>query len=466
MQDRPSMIARIFRPGISVSAATVFQVAVEVMWLFAAGALPILLFPQPARNAAMPALAFATMMLLMNVGFGLYRTNERLSSATYLLRVLLASLMAFPLFYVLAGLFPQGKILQQHLAATIVVALGGLLLLRHIIVLPLINGLLPRRILVLGAGSDARLIETSLAASTPRGIELAGFYALEKEQERAVSSNLVLTTSASLGQTVRRLDIDEVIVAVRQQRGDVLPMQALLECRLDGIKITDLAGFFERVHRLLPVESLKMSSLIYGNGFRQGFLRTFVKRTFDLVVSTILILISFPIMIVVGTLIALEGNGPIIYRQERVGCRGSRFTLLKFRSMTTNAEQDGKASWAAADDVRTTRIGRVLRRTRLDELPQLVNVFAGQMSIVGPRPERPEFVEMLTEKIPFYAARHTVKPGLTGWAQVRYSYGATVEQAVKKLEYDLYYVKNNSLFLDLIILLETVGVVALREGAR
>ena len=182
--------------------------------------------------------------------------------------------------------------------------------------------------------------------------------------------------------------------------------------------------------------------------------------------SAALIVVAAPIALVAAALIALEGGGPVIYRQQRVGHRGRNFTVIKFRSMGRDAEADGAPTWAAADDPRVTSVGRLLRRTRIDELPQLLNVLKGEMSFVGPRPERPEFVAMLTEQIPFYAVRHSVKPGLTGWAQVRYSYGATVEQSIRKLEYDLYYVKNHTLLLDLVILLETVRVVLLGEGAR
>jgi lipopolysaccharide/colanic/teichoic acid biosynthesis glycosyltransferase len=176
--------------------------------------------------------------------------------------------------------------------------------------------------------------------------------------------------------------------------------------------------------------------------------------------------IALPIVLVAAALIAAEGGGSVIYRQERVGHRGQTFTVLKLRSMASDAEKDGKAAWATENDARVTKVGRLIRRSRIDELPQLLNVLKGEMSFVGPRPERPEFVAMLTEQIPFYAVRHSVKPGLTGWAQVRYSYGATVEQSVRKLEYDLYYVKNHTLLLDLVILLETVRVVLLAEGAR
>jgi len=191
-----------------------------------------------------------------------------------------------------------------------------------------------------------------------------------------------------------------------------------------------------------------------------------MKRVFDIVVAAFLLVLTLPIMLIAALLVLFEDGGPVVYRQQRVGARGATFTLLKFRSMHKDAEAGGKASWASVNDSRITLVGKFLRRTRIDELPQLVNVLRGEMSFVGPRPERPEFVAMLTEQIPFYAVRHSVKPGLTGWAQVRYSYGATVEQSVKKLEYDLYYVKNHTLVLDLVILLETVRVVLLGEGAR
>lgn len=220
------------------------------------------------------------------------------------------------------------------------------------------------------------------------------------------------------------------------------------------------------MHGQIAIDSLKASWLIYGNGFRQGWLRTTVKRMFDVVCALAVLIAMLPVVVLVAVAIVAESGFPIIYRQERVGLRGKTFNVLKFRSMRQDAEKDGKARWAAAGDDRVTRIGRFIRRTRIDELPQVLNVLRGEMSFVGPRPERPVFVDMLTEKIPFYAVRHSVKPGLTGWAQVRYSYGASVEQATKKLEYDLYYVKNHTLFLDLMILIETVRVVLLGEGVR
>jgi len=339
-------------------------------------------------------------------------------------------------------------------------------IVRHAVVGPLVTTLLPHRVLVLGTGAEARVVEASLNDADTPGLQVVGFYALEKVQETVVSPNRVLAKVGPIEDLVKRLGVREIIVAVRQQRGGVLPLRGLLECRLNGIQVTDLARFFERVHGRVPIESLKASWLIYGNGFRQNWLRRVVKRAFDVTVAMALLAVFFPLMAMVAILIFLERRGPVIYRQERVGLRGDHFVVLKFRSMRADAESDGKPRWAEREDPRVTSFGRILRRARIDELPQLLNVLKGEMSFVGPRPERPQFVTMLTDQVPFYAVRHSVKPGITGWAQVRYSYGANVEQSVKKLEYDLYYVKNNTLFLDLMILLETVRVVLLGEGAR
>jgi len=334
-----------------------------------------------------------------------------------------------------------------------------------VVVLPLIGNMRPHRILVLGTGTEARLVEASLASANP-AVQLVGFFALDKVEEVVVAPQRVIAKTRSLEQTVRQLGIHEIIVAVHQQRGGVLPLRALLDCRLNGVQVTDLPRFFERALGLVPLESLKVSWLIYGSGYRQGWLRTFVKRAFDVIVALVLLALALPLMAFCALMISMEGGGSIIFRQERVGLRGTRIDVLKFRSMTRDAEKDGKAAWASANDARITSVGRIMRRFRFDELPQLINVLKGEMSFVGPRPERPEFVAMLTQQIPFYAVRHSVKPGITGWAQVRYSYGATVEQAVRKLEYDLYYVKNHTLLLDLLILLETIRVVILGEGAR
>jgi len=452
-----------------VTAATLVQLVIEVSWLFAVGLLVIHFkegMAKPLLHAAAPALVFALVMVTLNGAFGIYRRHESLSSSAYVLRLCLAPAIGVPLAYVIADALPGGGLFQQYVGIAFVCAFGGLLLVRHVFVLPLISRILPHRVLVLGTGAEAKLVEASLATAAPPGLQLVGFHPLEKEQKTLVSRRRVIARSGPLEATVKQLGVHEIIVAVREQRGGVLPLRSLLECRLNGVQVTDLARFFERVHGRVPIESLKVSWLIYGQGYRQGWWRSLIKRSFDLSAAIALLVFTLPIMAVIAISIAIESRGPIVYRQDRIGCRGRKFVLLKFRSMAPDAEKDGKASWASANDARVTRIGRLMRRTRMDELPQLINVLRGEMSFVGPRPERPEFVAMLTEQIPFYAVRHSVKPGITGWAQVRYSYGATVEQAVKKLEYDLYYVKNHTLLLDLLILIDTVRVVMLGEGAR
>ena len=445
------------------------QLAVEVVCLFGVAVLAFRLqnhLPSPLHVLAMPALVFALLIVLLNVSFGLYRRPEKLTSSSYLVRVLLAPAIGVPLASIVLEYLPGARPLQENLLILILLTFAGLIVVRHVIVLPLLAAFVPHRVLVLGTGPEARLVEASLGSSQMPNMTLVGFYALDKVPETVVSPSRVIARSASLDDTVRQLGIHEIIVAVRQQRGGVLPLRALLDCRLKGVQVTDLARFFERVHGVVPIESLKVSWLIYGDGYRQNPVRNFVKRVFDLGASIGLLFIAAPVMALAASMIALEGGGGIIYRQERVGRGGRPFTLLKFRSMSRDAEKDGKATWAVKNDARVTRVGRLLRRSRIDELPQLINVLRGEMSFVGPRPERPEFVAMLTEQIPFYAVRNSVKPGLTGWAQVRYSYGATIEQSVKKLEYDLYYVKNHTLLLDVVILLETVRVVLLGEGAR
>ena len=228
----------------------------------------------------------------------------------------------------------------------------------------------------------------------------------------------------------------------------------------------DLQSFYEREEGVLRIDSMRASWMIFGNGFDQGISRDVVKRLFDVIASAGLLLLAAPILLVAMIAVVIESGFPIFYSQERVGQGGERFRILKLRSMRQDAEKDGKARWAVANDSRVTRVGAFLRKTRIDELPQLWTVLRGDMSFVGPRPERQVFVDQLTEKIPFYDVRHSVKPGVTGWAQVRYPYGASIEDGLKKLEYDLYYVKNHSLFLDLMIMVETIQVVLLGKGAR
>jgi sugar transferase (PEP-CTERM system associated) len=263
-----------------------------------------------------------------------------------------------------------------------------------------------------------------------------------------------------------KYQVEEIVVGIRERRGGALPMRELLDCKLEGIDITDLSSFFERETGQVQLDSLNPSWMVFSDGFCRSSYRNIVKRGFDIAASLTLLLMTFPIMLLTALLIMLETGKPILYRQVRVGECGEPFEVLKFRSMCVDAESSGMPQWAKNNDERATHVGRVIRLLRIDELPQIFNVLRGDMSFVGPRPERPYFVQELTKHIPFYANRHSVKPGITGWAQINYPYSASVEDAREKLQYDLYYAKNHSLFLDLIILVQTAQVILFGKGAR
>ncbi|HQO28335.1 MAG TPA: TIGR03013 family PEP-CTERM/XrtA system glycosyltransferase, partial [Accumulibacter sp.] len=327
------------------------------------------------------------------------------------------------------------------------------------------GSMLRHRVLVFGVGEESQAVSGVLRKYDP-DIEIVGFYPGVGETECAVPSQSVLSRDVSLSDTAHNLKVDEIIVAVRERRGGVLPLRELLDCKLSGVRVLDLASYFERALGQIRLDSLRVGWLIFGEGFRQGWRRAAVKRLSDIVLATVLLILALPIMLLTAFMIVLENGFPIFYKQERVGLDGRLFKVIKFRSMRTDAESDGKPRWATADDDRVTRVGRFIRKVRIDELPQLYNVLMGDMSLVGPRPERPYFVDKLTRDIPFYAVRHSVKPGVTGWAQVRYPYGATVDDSIQKLQYDLFYVKNHTLFLDILILFQTVGVVLTGKGAR
>ena len=325
--------------------------------------------------------------------------------------------------------------------------------------------LLQSRILFLGGGPLAKEC-SDLASRNSRyhKYDIAGFIPSPSEELCVPSSSLLKVRDGdSLAKLARQYNVEEIVVSVENRRGG-FPIKELLDCKLKGVKVTDAATFFERETNQIRVDSLQPSWLVFGGGFDQSFVRTFMKRSFDIVCSVILLVLTFPVMMLAALAVWLEDRGPVFYSQERVGKDGKTFRVHKFRSMRADAEKGGKPQWAAQNDPRITKVGNFMRKTRIDELPQILNVLAGEMSFVGPRPERPYFVEQLIEVVPYYNVRHSVKPGITGWAQVRYGYGSSAEDALQKLQYDLYYVKNNSLFLDVLILIDTLKVVLFRSG--
>ncbi len=459
----------LFRHHVSV--ATLVQLAVEALLFFVAVLAAVrfsreglLLAPE---SLLAPAAAFAVVMVCVNAALGLYRRDARLELPALAARAVVAVGMGFAVAYTIFVFFPQAGVLQETLWVAAVYAFAGALIARRALATPLVGALFPHRVLVVGVGPEAAAIEQSIVDLNQPNLKLVGFYPLAGAGQRpVVPARRMLPAEWNIRDAVRRLDVDEVVVAVREQRGGAFPLAELLDCRVAGVRITDVSRFFERARGEVPVESLKASWLIYGDGFKQGLSRSAVKRVFDVSAAAVLLLLAAPVMLIATLAILVESGAPVIYRQERVGRGGRPFMLFKFRSMVQDAERDGRAQWATRNDARVTRVGRILRRSRIDELPQLWNVLRGEMSFVGPRPERPAFVANLERDIPFYGVRHCVKPGVTGWAQVRFAYGASVEDATRKLQFDLYYVKNHSLFLDLVILLETVRVVLFGEGAR
>jgi sugar transferase (PEP-CTERM system associated) len=324
------------------------------------------------------------------------------------------------------------------------------------------------RLLLVGTGGAAVDLARELHQRRQElGVDIVGFIDPDPARVGAPVLNPgVVGTIDDITALVSSLAVDRVVVSLSDARGK-LPMDRLLDMRMkSGVSFDHLTDVYEEYTGKIAVENLRPSWLIFASGFRKTKVLLAVKRAIDVMGALLGLVIGLPLMALVAVLVRLSSPGPVLYQQERVGLNGRVFRINKFRSMRADAEAGTGAVWSTANDPRVTRIGRFLRLTRLDELPQLWNVLRGDMSIVGPRPERPEFVTNLTEQIPFYGQRHVVKPGLTGWAQVRYTYGASVEDTIQKLQYDLYYIKNLSITLDLVTIIETLKIVILRRGAR
>jgi sugar transferase (PEP-CTERM system associated) len=418
------------------------------------------------RQAGTPVLSVAAGLFVANTASGFYQRSNHFTLFQALWRAAVALLVIVPLTYVVFEFLPHTLPNRDAIRYAAMFGAGTVVLRRLYVTLWGADPLSRTRILVFGAGPAAQIVGATLRASDPNA-HIVGYVSGPNEKDVAVGADELLSTGGqTLTETARRLQVDEIVVALTERRSGSMPLRQLLDCKLSGIKVYDIATHFEKTLGQIRVDYVNAGWLIFGSGFNQGFGRTFVKRLFDLLCAALLIVLAAPIMLLTAILIKVESRGPLLYRQERVGQNGRTFFVNKFRSMRTDAEQDGRPVWAVANDSRVTRVGAVIRKLRIDELPQLFNVLKGEMSLVGPRPERPFFVDQLTAQIPYFAARHSVKPGVTGWAQVRYQYGSTVEDSQEKLQYDLYYVKNHSLFLDIVILFETVFVVLTAKGAR
>jgi sugar transferase (PEP-CTERM system associated) len=440
----------------------VLILAAEAGWLLRIWQIGGDIDPEAARLPHM--LTFAVTLQMAMVGVGVYAADSlhalRVSVPRLFVSVSLAVLLLALIFF----LVPAITFWRSNLLYAMLLALGGLGLVRLLIGRILGGEAFKRRILVLGAGPRAARLE-ALAQRDGAGFAVAGFVIMN-DGAHTVEGAVQRGDIANLSDHVLRLGASEVVLALEERR-NALPLADLLRVKTTGVHVTDLSSFFERETGRVDLDSLNPSWLIFSDGFQSGRrLSSIGKRLFDIVVSAVLLALSAPVIALTAIVIKLESPGPAFFRQKRVGLYGQSFEIIKLRSMRQDAEVGGVAVWAQKDDPRVTRIGSIIRKLRIDEIPQAWSVLWGKMSFVGPRPERPQFVADLEARLPYYAERHMVKPGITGWAQINYPYGASIDDARQKLEYDLYYAKNYTPFLDVLILLLTMRVILWPEGAR
>ncbi|HET9388058.1 MAG TPA: TIGR03013 family XrtA/PEP-CTERM system glycosyltransferase, partial [Steroidobacteraceae bacterium] len=412
------------------------------------------------------ATLFSVSMAGSMLAFGLYSARQRARSLGILIRVAAAVAAGSVVTAIASYAIPDLSIGRAVLLLAALSAVVVLSAFRLVFSRVMDDAVAKRRVLVYGCGRRAMSIASLRRRSDRRGFVVVGYIGPDGEEEFIPAGN-TLRLQGTLLMTCRQLNVDEVVVAMEDRRRG-FPILDLLECRMDGVEVTELLTFLERETGRVRLDVLDPSWMIFGTGFRRDPLRIFSSRALDLTASLLILLVSLPVIALAALAIKLEDGlrAPVFYKQERVGMANVPFDVLKFRSMRMDAEVDGKAQWAQKRDPRITRVGAVIRKLRIDELPQILNVLRGDMSFVGPRPERPQFVAELSERIPYYVQRHCVKPGITGWAQLCYPYGSSERDALEKLQYDLYYIKNNSLLFDLAILVQTAEVVFMGQGAR
>ena len=406
---------------------------------------------------------FVAVLLFSSFLLEIYSSSIETGKKEYLIRVLLSITMSF---FILTGLFylTEFELYGRGILFITLLIFGVIQYLSHL--LYLVSSSLPgfvSKILILGTGPLARQIGNLISAHN-HSFTLAGYFNCTSEPVMVPYHNII-DSEEGLCSAVRRVGVQKIVVSLSERRG-VFPLQEVLSCKLTGVEVVDAPTFYEQMTGKLLLENITPSWFIFSHGFRVTFMLKLLKRMTDILCASIGLTLLVPFIPVISLVIWIDSPGPILFRQTRVGEGERLFNLFKFRSMRLDAENGTGAVWAKEKDPRVTKVGEFLRKSRIDEIPQLFNVLRGDMSLVGPRPERPEFVKKLKEVIPYYSERHYVKPGVTGWAQVRYPYGASVEDAIEKLRYDLYYIKNISLPFDILIILETVKVVLFRRGAR
>ncbi|EIM02169.1 sugar transferase [Rhodanobacter thiooxydans] len=412
-------------------------------------------------------LLVAMMLIVSMEALGLYQVHLRAGWLGRLSRQGIAFVLGWIALTVLYYAVPAAYLGRGVLGIALVVGYFVVALWRVVFLGFVDADLFKRRVVMFGAGERAAEVSHKMRRRTDqRGFKVLGYVPVG-DDPISVSAPLLLHPDGALYEWAARRGVDEIVVGPDDRRG-TLPVDALLECKQRGMAVTELTEFFEREAGRIKMDLTNPSWLIFSDGFNSSPVRRSIKRAFDVAVAALVLAVAWPFMLLTALAIRLEsGRGaPILYHQERVGENGELFSVIKFRSMGIDAERDGVARWASKNDGRVTRVGHFIRNARLDELPQLWNVLCGDMSIIGPRPERPQFVADFNTRIRYYRLRHCVKPGLTGWAQLRYPYGSSLEDAEQKLNFDLFYVKNHNLVFDLTILAQTVEVVLFGRGAR
>ena len=426
--------------------------------------LQIDLTPLPLSERIYQSASFALVFWLSVLAVGLYQRDACRDFGVSIVRTGVAIILSFIVLSGIYYIFPSVTEWRSILVYSYGLAALGLLTTRYLFSRVVDLDGFKQRVLVIGAGRRAaRMIELANDGSA-HGFVIAGCLRVTGAPP-VVADCHELRDLNSLCEYAVQNRADEIVTAVDERRG-TLPVTALVECRLEGLSVIDFPDFMERETGKVDIDTLSPGWLLFADGFVGGRGHKILKRVFDIGVSLLFLVFSLPLLVFTAMAVKLTSKGPVFYRQERVGERGRSFRLLKFRSMRQDAESDGVPKWAARGDHRVTAVGRFIRLTRIDELPQIFNVLKGDMSFVGPRPERPFFVKSLVEQLPYYMERHEVKPGITGWAQLNFPYGSSIGDAREKLQYDLFYIKNFTMLLDFLILLQTVRVILFVDGAR
>ncbi len=434
----------------------------EAGWLLTAWQIEMI--PESIWSRLPELATFALPLATAMIAVGAYQPDVLVSIRQAVMRLIVAVSLGVIFLSLLFFFFPSITLWRSSLFYAMLVAISGLAAIRILFGRFLGGERFRRRIVILGAGKRASNL-VALQQANGASFVVAGCIAMG-EPQLVIGTAIARTDIPNLAAHVVELGATEVVLAIEERR-NALPLKDLLRVKTTGVHVSEYSSFLERETGRIDLASVNPSWLIFSDGFASGrMLSGIAKRVFDIAASALLLVFAAPVIAITAILIKLESKGPAFYRQRRIGLFNEPFDILKLRSMRQDAEVGGKAIWAAEQDPRITRIGRFIRKVRIDELPQCWSVLKGEMSFVGPRPERPQFVAELEEHLPYYAERHMVKPGITGWAQINYPYGASIEDAHHKLEYDLYYAKNYSPFLDLLILLQTLRVVLWPAGAR